>query len=189
MATKTTRFQDPEKRAAYENAHKRHQEHLMRRTGATASAYKLGYLAPDDPWPKTWTTYPVWCAGRDRRREDEGAGEPIIDVPIPEETATGAPPKPESAEPSAEATDATPESNQTRNTPDTRTVTKVADPEPAQPTTAGTGQEPNDAGEQASSPAPDASAESAPGTDTGTAPGTKSAPEPDTGRNTAAPAA
>jgi hypothetical protein len=58
-------FKDARKQAAYEQALTMHAT-LIREGSGRGIAYRRGWDGL--PWPREWTSYPVYCAGRDNRK-------------------------------------------------------------------------------------------------------------------------
>ena len=63
-----SKFKCENKQAAYNWALSNHDK-LFKGHNGKAVAYTQGYLAPDRVWPRDWTTYPIWAAGRDNGRK------------------------------------------------------------------------------------------------------------------------
>jgi hypothetical protein len=63
-----TKFKDAARQERYDWARRNHSL-LVREQSGQGNAYRRGYDNPEAKWNRSWSSYAVWCAGRDVRRE------------------------------------------------------------------------------------------------------------------------
>ena len=65
-----TKFKDPARQRSYLYAKANH-DRLIKGQNGPAMAYNRGYNNGSTLWPREWSCYPYWAAGRDNRRKHE----------------------------------------------------------------------------------------------------------------------